>query len=92
MVALTRGQVATPAAVYVFVRTATEREAPRLLKKQQREQCGFGEDELARLAGGGDGPEAELLEAERRAALDELYRGLVQALSDRQREVLALFT
>lgn len=88
--ALTRGQVATPAAVYTFVRTSTEREAPRLLKKQQREQSGLDEDELTRLARG-DGPEARLLEVERQAELVELYRGLVKILSDRQREVLALY-
>jgi DNA-directed RNA polymerase specialized sigma24 family protein len=91
MVALTRGQVATPAAVYTFVRTSTEREAPRLLKKQEREQCGLDEDELTRLARGEDDPETKLLEVERQAELVELYRGLVKTLSDRQREVLALY-
>lgn len=91
IVALTRGQVATPAAVYTFVRTSTEREAPRLLKKQQREQSDLDEDELTRLARGEDGPEARLLEVERQAELVELYRGLVKILSDRQREVLALY-
>lgn len=80
-----------PPPVYTFVRTSTEREAPRLLKKQQREQSGLDEDELTRLARGEDGPEARLLEVERQAELVELYRGLVKILSDRQREVLALY-
>lgn len=79
-----------PAAVGAWVETVTRRSALRRRQMQTREQL-TGEDTLGYLAasrdgGGFDGPEATVLTAERRAALN----AAVRSLPDRHRRLVTI--
>jgi RNA polymerase sigma factor (sigma-70 family) len=82
--------ITDPGAVYTWIRTAAARSLGREVKRRRREVL-VASDEAGKRASEDAGPAEELIELEDDADLEVLVREVASSLSERRRDVLALY-